>query len=41
MLCRNEQRGQQAVQQVRELTGNQDVHLEVGPGLGLGAGAGR
>lgn len=29
MLCRNQQRGQEAVQAVREQTGNKDVQLAV------------
>jgi dehydrogenase/reductase SDR family protein 12 len=34
MLCRNGERGQAAVAQVKEATGNQDVHLEVGASTG-------
>ncbi|KXZ55487.1 hypothetical protein GPECTOR_2g1036 [Gonium pectorale] len=29
MVCRNAQRGEEAVQKVRQATGNQDVHLQV------------
>jgi dehydrogenase/reductase SDR family protein 12 len=29
MLCRNQQRGTEAAERVREATGNRDVHLAV------------